>query len=304
MFNKLIKRLIKRFKQELKNIYLSKLRKFVNLSSYPYISGDTFRQLSDHIYDERKNIEILKIKDGDIIFVKTDYLEQFVSKYLDKIDKKISLIFHNSDFSFEEKHIKHFKNENLLVFSQNLNIDFTKTNNIFPIPIGLENRSYFMNGKLKNFDRALKKSSHEFKNKLILCGFNPNTNNERKKILEIISKNENINFLRYSNHVKYLDTISEHKFNLCPEGNGLDTHRFWETLMMGSIPVVKKNNLVLNFEKFDIPILILDDWGDLDNLSKESLNKFYKNNYMKLKNNKYIYFDYWKKLIKDKLLSL
>ena len=76
----------------------------------------------------------------------------------------------------------------------------------------------------------------------------------------------------------------------------MDTHRFWETLMMGSIPIVKKNNLVLNFEKFDIPILILDDWRDLDNLSKESLNNFYKNNYMKLENNKYIYFDYWKKL--------
>ena len=28
----------------------------------------------------------------------------------------------------------------------------------------------------------------------------------------------------------------------------------------GVIPIVKKNNLVLNFEKFDIPILIFDDY--------------------------------------------
>lgn len=304
MIIKLIKRVLKRIKQELKNIYLSKLRKFISLSSYPYISGDTFRQLSDHIYDERKNIDLLKIKNKDIVFVKTDYLEQFISKYLNNIDKKIALIFHNSDFSFEEKHVKYFKNKNVIVFSQNLNINFTKTTNIYPIPIGIENRSYFLNGKLKNFNKALRNSSNEFKNKLILCGFNPNTNNERKKILEIISKNENINFLKYSSHSKYLQSVSEHKFNLCPEGNGLDTHRFWETLIMGSIPIVKSNNLVLNFEKFDIPVLILEEWSELGNLNKEFLNKFYINQNLKLKNNKYIYFDFWKKLIKDKTLNL
>ena len=304
MFNRLIKRIVKRFKQELKTLYLSKIRKFVSLSSKPYISGDTFRQLSNHIFDERKSIKFLNIKDGDIIFVKTDFLEQFISKHLSKINKKVAIVLHNSDFSFEEKHLNYFNNKNILVFSQNLDIDFTKTNNIFPIPIGIENRSYFVNGKLKNFNNAIKKSSDIYKNRLILCGFNPNTNNERKKILEIVSKNENINFLKYSNHSKYLNSISEHKFNLCPEGNGMDTHRFWETLMMGSIPIVKKNNLVLNFEKFDIPILILDDWRDLDNLSKESLNNFYKNNYMKLENNKYIYFDYWKKLMEERLLCL
>ena len=55
MFNRLIKRIVKRFKQELKTIYLSKIRKFVSLSSKPYISGDTFKQLSHHIYDERKH---------------------------------------------------------------------------------------------------------------------------------------------------------------------------------------------------------------------------------------------------------
>ena len=125
----------------------------------------------------------MNIKDGDIIFVKTDFLEQFISKHLSKINKKVAIVLHNSDFSFEEKHLNYFNNKNILVFSQNLDIDFTKTNNIFPIPIGIENRSYFVNGKLKILIMLLK-SSDIYKNRLILCGFNPNTNNERKKFLK------------------------------------------------------------------------------------------------------------------------
>ena len=136
------------------------------LSSKPYISGDTFRQLSNHIFDERKSIKFLNIKDGDIIFVKTDFLEQFISKHLSKINKKVAIVLHNSDFSFEEKHLNYFNNKNMLVFSQNLDIDFTKTNNIFPIPIGIE-IEVFVNGKLKNFNNAIK-SSDIYKNRLIL----------------------------------------------------------------------------------------------------------------------------------------
>jgi len=43
-------------------------------SSYPYISGDTFRSIANIIYDEEHpNLKISDIKPGDIIFVKTDY---------------------------------------------------------------------------------------------------------------------------------------------------------------------------------------------------------------------------------------
>lgn len=303
MVNRLLKRIFKRFKQELKTFYLSYIRKYIRISSNPYISGDTFRKMSNHIFDERGEINLLKVKDNDILFIKTDYLEDFIENYIDKIDKKISLIFHNSDLSFDEKHAKYFTNKNFTVFSQNLKTDYTKFKNIYPLPIGLENRSYFMNGKLKNFNIVLNKSQRIEKNKLVLCGFNPNTNNDRKIILELTSQNENITFLRYSSNIEYLTKISEHKFNLCPEGNGADTHRFWETLLMGAIPIVKRSNLILNFEKFGIPMLILDDWKELITLNDEKLNKFYEINYQKLKNNDYIYFDYWKQFINKKSIE-
>ena len=47
-------------------------------SSYPFISGDTFRSICDHIIDETKiPFSPDKVKDGDIIFVNTHALEYF-----------------------------------------------------------------------------------------------------------------------------------------------------------------------------------------------------------------------------------
>ena len=37
---------------------------------------------------------------------------------------------------------------------------------------------------------------------------------------------------------KFLSEIRNHLFVLCPRGNGVDTHRVWETLYMGSIPIL------------------------------------------------------------------
>ena len=36
----------------------------------------------------------------------------------------------------------------------------------------------------------------------------------------------------------YCENIRAHKFTFCPRGNGPDTHRFWESIYLGSIPIV------------------------------------------------------------------
>jgi hypothetical protein len=39
-------------------------------------------------------------------------------------------------------------------------------------------------------------------------------------------------------HLHYLD-IAQSKFVLCPSGLGFDTYRLWETIILGSIPIVE-----------------------------------------------------------------
>ena len=43
----------------------------------------------------------------------------------------------------------------------------------------------------------------------------------------------------------YLEA-AQSKFVLCPSGLGFDTYRLWETLMLGSIPIVESNRQVPN----------------------------------------------------------
>ena len=62
----MIKNIIK--KSQIRFFWIT-LERFPNLfrpSSKPYLSGDTLRNFSDHIFDESKTIEPKNIKDKDI----------------------------------------------------------------------------------------------------------------------------------------------------------------------------------------------------------------------------------------------
>jgi hypothetical protein len=60
---------------------------------------------------------------------------------------------------------------------------------------------------------------------------------------------------------EFLKDIRNHDFVLCPRGNGIDTHRLWETLYMGSIPIVKNDIAHSGWQ--DLPILFINDWSEI-----------------------------------------
>jgi hypothetical protein len=52
------------------------------------------------------------------------------------------------------------------------------------------------------------------------------------------------------------------RFVLCPSGLGFDTYRLWETLLLGSIPVVESNP---GFDRTysNLPVLVVRNYSDL-----------------------------------------
>lgn len=63
---------------------------------------------------------------------------------------------------------------------------------------------------------------------------------------------------------RYLAEIASHRIVLCPRGNGMDTHRFWETLYLGAIPVVLDGSYQhLLASHFNLPAIPLINWGVL-----------------------------------------
>ena len=293
---KILKKILKKIFNKIYIFYLRNLRKYIVLSSYPFISGDTFKKNSDHVLDYRNKINYKKISSGDIIFVKPEFLDEFFREF-NYIDKRVSLITHNSDFEINYEIYQKYANKNINWFAQNISFKSESNMNIFPLPIGLENRNYFKNGIISHYTSVNIRPDQKL-NKA-LCSFNLSTNKDRVDVVDKIKLNKDIDFQRFANHKYYIQQVSNYKFNICPFGNGLDTHRIWESLMVNTIPVVLKHDFYSNFSDYDIPLLQIDSWDDLKNLNSEEIERIY-DKYDILKRQKhFLEFDFWFEKIKE-----
>ena len=126
-------------------------------ASYPYITGDGFRAMADHIYDEITKVKEENVKEGDIVFINSSLVEEYFKKIHKNIKHRYILISHNSDKNITEDHLKYLDDKIIKWYAQNVLVKDPKIN---PIPFGLAGLSKFMkSGKdSNNFrDRFLEK---------------------------------------------------------------------------------------------------------------------------------------------------
>ena len=197
-------------------------------------------------------------------YCKIDYVWQFLN-ICKNFDYEFTLITHNGDLPVTQQMADFIGNiTNLRYwFAQNVECENER---IHSIPIGLENT--------KNFTKYSKKDllySYSSKNitpdKLLYANFSFYTNpSERiychqniKKFKFLTDKcGDNVGFEDYQ---IWLSEVLQHHYVICPRGNGIDTHRLWETLYLGRIPIVKRCKNTKFYE--NLPILFIDDWSEL-----------------------------------------
>jgi len=74
--------------------------------------------------------------------------------------------------------------------------------------------------------------------------------------------------------------LKSHYFSFCPQGNGFDSYRIWESLACGAIPIMKETPFTLTLYKYYpyLPIIYIKDYSDLFQiipaLSKEMYDSF------------------------------
>lgn len=68
----------------------------------------------------------------------------------------------------------------------------------------------------------------------------------------------------------YLQALAAHKFCLCPSGNGINSHRFWEAQYLQSIPIIIQADWTSAYS--ELRALVLDSWESLPNID---LNRKY-----------------------------
>ena len=126
----------------------------------------------------------------------------------------------------------------------------------------------------------LKMDTHMFPGKDRLLYFNFFANNTDKPLYR---PHANIRRLAYDSLISqgfqpspvrqingYLQDLSEHKFCISPPGVGLDAHRTWEALMVGTIPIVLSSPMDPLYD--DLPVVIVDSF---EVVTKDSLEAVY-----------------------------
>ena len=241
------------------------------------------------------------IKRNDIIFTHTGNLDNlfYHLKHIDK-DFNLTLITHQSDTMITKKIFE--KKPKCINKWFALNVDY-KNNNLTPLPLGIANDySYEKNIVSKDLNKNISEKNY-FKNKVSLyINFNENTNKkERSWIKPYFKKFDWATVEEDTLSLKeYSEKIQNSSFVICPWGNGVESHRIWETLLLGSIPVVKNHITFSNLE--NLPILFVNDFKEIN---KEKLENFLetleKNKILNLDKLK---IDYWKNIvIRSKELS-
>ncbi len=255
----------------------------------PFVSGDGFRAHCDHVFDEEdQSLDPRIIKPYEVLFVKTDYLSAFFSKIHPNISCKYILVTHNSDYSAPGAFASFLEEEKLVAwFGQNIDNAHSK---LHPIPIGIANRMWG-HGRGSVIQEvqslAIPKNGMLYVN--IAIGTYPK---ERELVYNLLA---NAPF-SYCATVKpfevYLQELASCKFVATPRGNGLDTHRLWESLYLGSYPIVKTSTLDPLYT--ELPVIIIQEW---DQITEEFLEQKYKELNTKNFNIEKINMSYWIKLI-------
>ena len=221
--------------------------------------------------DERK---IYELKKHNKFYIKLDNIPLFFSKlapYL--INHKYSLYAHNSDWEYSSDFWKTNKKNNpniIKIYAQNLPFDCLTLKDFVCLPIGIAN-SEWKHGNLELFDKYKSNNS-----KTNLCHFNfgiGTCKTERTICFEKMKKY--YKFENNDNQESYVKKLAESKFSICPRGNGIDTHRFWECVYLRTIPIVLDNPFNRYWEAKGIICLIIDDWDDAN---PECLEKWFNKN--------------------------
>lgn len=248
--------------------------------SYPYITGDGFRSLSQHIFDDISNVDFNKVSDGENIFVRADMLKSFFEKVHPKINARYVLISHNADNNIREIDIDdkiiHWYSQNLLFNNQK----------VTPLPIGLINSRY-------SSDTALLKKAqlkpYDKKNKIVLSFA---THMGRLEVKNKLIGLETTEDLPSTDKLNYYEKIAGYKFVASPEGNGIDCHRTWESMYLKSVPILIRNVTTSFFEKIGLPVLLINTWDEIAGMDESFLENKYKELESKL-SSPALYMNYW-----------
>ena len=273
-----------------------------------FICGDKFVEMSDFVYtrpncpDDYYKIpntftkEAIEAFNGIPVIYTLTPNASTLFHHLHSIKKKVVVITHSADMPADKDLYDMMPETVVKWFAQNA---YHHGEKLHSIPIGIENaqRKEFHHQDKPSKILAKAETEKTYKN---LCYLNCSIWTHRDERAECyrhlagkpwVTTVTNPNLFDFDG---FIDNIYRHKFVACPRGNGIDTHRTWETLYLDSIPIERPNPS--NAFWRDLPICFVQNWHEVtaDFLTRE---------YDRIMNTEWnldkLFSPYWEKLIKS-----
>lgn len=240
-------------------------------------------------------------------------VEQFFTTIIQNFTHKIILITLETDFfEMEEKYLNHHLLSHW--FTWNKQYEHPK---LTCIPIGLNADRH-----LESLQTYISEKILVERDKLFAVNLSTDTNPARQALVDLVQTDwsefctfiDNIPFFSIRMQFSYIERqiricvtdpecykqMVEFKFILSPPGAGLDCHRTWEALYLGTIPIVLSSSIDDLFT--DLPVIIVPSWDVItQEFLEEKYNEIQSNWVDKKYNVNKLYFEYWKNMIERKM---
>jgi len=238
----------------------------------PHLSGDLFRSMADVRFDAIASGHGTEwaacVADARVIFVKTDALGAFLADVAPAARRCRVLITGNSDLEIHQ--IPAPLPPNLACwFAQNT---FVTTDQLQPLPIGLENAALGRNGRPSLFRRRRADAIRERRLR-VFAAFGATTP-ERHGLLDRLRRAPVVVAAERLSPARFQAGLRAHRFVLAPRGNGVDTHRFWEALYADAIPVTRASAWSRAIRAAGLPMIEVDDWDEILSWTESDLARW------------------------------
>ena len=132
---------------------------------------------------------------------------------------------------------------------------------VHPFPYGVQRIIHPSDNRIGILKKYLQQEKVKPK-KLLYINHSEHTNiSERGNVRKKFSGRKYVTIGERVHYDLYCQQILDHKFMICPQGNGVDCHRNWEVLYLKRVPIMKKSKYLQELYK-DYPILWVNDFMD------------------------------------------
>lgn len=265
-------------------------------SSSQFVNRWAFQSLCDFVFDPRKvwptidethpvTFDPREVRAGDMIFVRD--ASQFFKKMHEAIQVPYFIMTHGEYLDkFVPGHYKYLDDPKILGwFTIHPCSKFHER--VFALPLGvIQYKELCLDHESKN--KLFEKLRNTEKRGLLYMNFSDWGNPARKAIRQIFSAKPFCKSAVTTHFAPYISELGKHAFVISPPGLGPDCYRVWESLLVGTIPIVQRSHIDWLYE--GLPVLFIDDWEEV---TESFLYKKYEEITALRYSCKKLYMEYW-----------